>query len=119
MHQTRKGNQWYCDMKVHVGADARRGYVHTITGTAANTHDIEETTKLIHEDDKVIYDDSRYSGVSRREEIRQDERLRNVKFRTNVRPSSIRITSGYASINRNRQIKTASHPSGAKWGIHF
>ena len=47
MHQTKKGGQWYHGMKVHSGVDAGSGYVHTITGTAANVHDIKETSKLI------------------------------------------------------------------------
>ena len=42
MHQTKKGNQWYHGMKVHAGVDAGSGYVHTITGTSANVHDIKQ-----------------------------------------------------------------------------
>ena len=34
-------------MKVHSGVDAGSGYVHTITGTPANVHDIDETGKLV------------------------------------------------------------------------
>ena len=30
MHQTKKGNQWYHGMKVHIGVDAGTGFVHTI-----------------------------------------------------------------------------------------
>ena len=52
MHQTKKGNQWYHGMKVHAGVDAGSGYVHTITGTAANVHDIDETVNLLREDDE-------------------------------------------------------------------
>ncbi|MCR5002535.1 MAG: IS5 family transposase, partial [Lachnospiraceae bacterium] len=44
MHQTKKGNEWYFGMKVHAGVDAGTGYVHTITGTAANVHDVAETS---------------------------------------------------------------------------
>ena len=55
MHQTKKGNQWYHGMKVHAGVDAGSGYVHTITGTAANVHDIDETANLLREDDEVCY----------------------------------------------------------------
>lgn len=40
MHQTKKGNQWYYGMKIHAGVDAGSGYVHIITATAANIHDI-------------------------------------------------------------------------------
>lgn len=91
MHQTKKGNQWYHGMKVHSGVDAGSGYVHTITGTAANVHDIEETAKLIREDDDVVYGDSGYNGAEKREEILSDEHLSNVEFRTNRRPSSIKV----------------------------
>lgn len=49
-------------MKIHSGVDAGSGYVHTITATSANVHDIDEATKLIREDDEVMYGDSGYSG---------------------------------------------------------
>ena len=67
MHQTKKGNQWYHGMKVHVGVDAGSGFVHTITGTAANVHDSEEACKLIREDDTVVYGDSGYLGIPEKE----------------------------------------------------
>ena len=51
MHQTKKGNQWYHGMKVHSGVDCGSGYIHTITGTSANIHDLEEAPKLLREDD--------------------------------------------------------------------
>ena len=47
MHQTKKGNQWHFGMKVHIDADAGTGYVHTIAGTSANVHYLDEVTKLI------------------------------------------------------------------------
>jgi transposase, IS5 family len=99
MHQTKKGNQWYHGMKVHTGVDAGTGYVHTITGTAANVHDIEETSKLIREDDTIAYGDSGYIGVEKREDIRQDEHLSTVEFRICKRPSSLKITDQYNGFN--------------------
>ena len=51
-------------MKVHIGVDAGTGYVHTVTATVANVHDIEETTKLVREDDDVLYGDSGYLGTA-------------------------------------------------------
>ena len=41
MHQARKGKDWHFGMKAHVGTD-RRGIVHTLTTTAANTSDITQ-----------------------------------------------------------------------------
>lgn len=105
MHQTKKGNQWYHGMKVHAGVDAGSGYVHTITGTPANVHDIEETAKLLREDDEVCYGDSGYSGAEKRPEIQKDEHLREIEFRTNVRPSSLKIPSSYKGINWDKEIE--------------
>ena len=105
MHQVKEGNQWYYGMKVHAGVDAGTGYIHTITGTAANVHDIEETHNLIREDDDVVYGDSGYLGIERHDEIRNDEHLRNVEFRINRRPSSIKTPDSYAGINWDKQIE--------------
>ena len=55
-------------MKIHAGVDAGTGLAHTITRTSANVHDIEETSKLIREDDEVVYGDSAYLGAQKREE---------------------------------------------------
>lgn len=49
---------------MHSGIDAGSGYVHTITGTSANVHDIVETSKLIREDDEIVYGDSGYEGIN-------------------------------------------------------
>src|SRR6478752_10537647 len=40
MHQTKKGNQWYFEMKAHVGVDAESSLVHSVVGTAANVADV-------------------------------------------------------------------------------
>ena len=89
MHQTKKGNQWFHGMKIHAGVDAGSGYVHSITGTAANVHDINEAHNLIREDDSVVYGDSGYSGLSTREEIIHDANLSKIEYRINRRPKSI------------------------------
>ena len=47
MYQTKKRNGWYFGMKVHAGVDVGSGYVHTLTGTSANMHDVSETSKLL------------------------------------------------------------------------
>lgn len=41
-HQTKKGNQWYFGMKLHVGADVASGLAHTVSVTPANVADITE-----------------------------------------------------------------------------
>ena len=61
-------------MKVHAGVDAGSGYVHTITGTSANMHDISETANLIREDDEVVYGDSGCLGAVNQPGIKEDEK---------------------------------------------
>jgi len=114
MHQTKKGNQWHHGMKIHSGVDAGSGYIHTITGTAANVHDIEETANLVRNDDEVVYGDSGYSGVAKREEIKGDEKLATVEFRTNVRPSSIKVTKIYKGTNWDKQIESRKSSTRCK-----
>jgi len=105
MHQTKKGNQWYHGMKVHAGVDAGSGYIHTITGTAANVHDIEETAQLLRDDDEVCYGDAGYTGIEKREEIAGNERYSNVEFRINLRPSRIKMPKDYKGIRWEEAIE--------------
>ena len=107
MHQTKKGNQWHYGMKVHIGVDAGTGYVHTITATAANVHDIEEAPKLLREDDTVGYGDAGYLGIQNRPEIKNDPNLKNIDFRINKRPSSIKVTEKiYSGFNWDHYIES-------------
>ena len=105
MHQTKKGNQWYHGMKVHAGVDAGSGYVHTITGTAANVHDVTETANLLREDDAVCYADSGYTGAEKREEIVGNDALKDIEFRINLKPSRITMPEGYTGIQWDRMIE--------------
>ena len=78
MHQTKKGNEWKFGMKCHIGVDAGSGLVHTMTVTAANTHDITQTVALIREDDEVVYGDAGYLGIQKRPEIACDAHLSSI-----------------------------------------
>jgi IS5 family transposase len=69
MHQTKKGNQWHFGMKAHIGADAESGLVHTVTGTAANEHDITQAHALLHGEEAAVFADSGYRGITKRQEI--------------------------------------------------
>ncbi len=59
MTQTRKGNQWYFGMKVHIGTD-RRGIVHTVTTTTAKDADITQLPELLHGKEGVVHGDRGY-----------------------------------------------------------
>jgi IS5 family transposase len=69
MHQTKKGNQWHFGMKAHIGVDADSGLVHTVTTTAANAHDVTQAAALLHGQEEVVFADSGYRGVHKREEV--------------------------------------------------
>jgi IS5 family transposase len=89
MHQTKKGNQWYFGMKAHIGADAGTGYVHSVSATAANVHDLDEATKLVRDDDEAVYVDAGYQGVDKRPDVAGDERLAKVEFRVAARKGKL------------------------------
>ncbi len=62
MHQTKKGNQWYFGMKVHIGVDSRSGLTHSASITSANVHDSRELPNLLHGNETRLYGDSAYTG---------------------------------------------------------
>lgn len=90
MHQTKKGNQWYFGMKAHTGVDAGTGYVHSVSVTAANSHDLDQITTLVRADDDVVYADAGYQGVRTRPEVTGDEHLAGVQFRVAARKGRLR-----------------------------
>ena len=85
MHSTQKGGQWHFGMKCHVGVDAFTGMVHTCEATSANVADIDVAPKLLREDDEVVYGDSAYSGLDKREEIINNKNLAGIILKTNNR----------------------------------
>jgi IS5 family transposase len=67
MHQTRKGNQYYFGMKLHVGTDTRKGLVHSVVATAANVADITVIDELLHGEEHQVYGDSAYASAEVKE----------------------------------------------------
>jgi IS5 family transposase len=113
MHQTKKGNEWRFGMKCHAGVDAGSGLVHTISVTAANVHDINVTAELIREDDGVVYGDSGYLGIEKREEIQSDEHLSTIDYRINRRPGKLPKVSDNA-IDWERYIENRKSSTRCK-----
>ena len=62
MRQSKKGNQWYFGMKVHVGTDAESGLVHTSGVTAGSVHDAKVFANLVREDDCAVFGDKAYAS---------------------------------------------------------
>ena len=62
MHQTRKGQQWYFGMKLHIGVDSKTKLIHSMTTTAANVHDAKVLGELLHGNETRVYGDQAYRG---------------------------------------------------------
>ncbi len=98
MKQTKKGNQWYFGMKVHVGAD-KRGVVHSLVTTNAAQADVNQLPDLIHGQEREIYGDGAYWNESDRHSFRSAD----VRYRVNRRGHKHRpLTEQWKSINRTR-----------------
>ena len=67
MHQTKKGNQWYFGMKLHIGADSKTRLIHSLETTPANVHDSQVMEHLLHGGETRVWGDSAYG--SQRERI--------------------------------------------------
>ena len=84
MHQTRKGNQWYFGMKAHIGVDVASGVVHTVTGTAANEADINQTGALLHGQEEAVFADAGYTGADKRPELEDCDVSWNIAIKRSI-----------------------------------
>ena len=62
MHQTRKGQQWFFGMKLHIGVDSESGLAHSAVVTAANVHDKHPLPDLLHGQEQRVYGDCAYAS---------------------------------------------------------
>ena len=68
MKSTKKGNQWYFGMKVHVGTD-KQGRAHSIAVTYASVHDSQIMDDLIHGKENEVYGDKAYADEERKQQM--------------------------------------------------
>ncbi len=103
MHQTRKGQQWYFGMKMHIGVDSRTGLVHSAVVTAANVHDKHPLPDLLHGAERRVYGDSAYASQKAlieanapqardftNQRVRKDDASREVERAKNRTKSKVR-----------------------------
>ena len=62
MHQTKKGQQWYFGMKLHIGVDSQSGLAHSAVVTPANVHDKHPLPDLLHGGEQRVYGDRAYAS---------------------------------------------------------
>jgi len=73
MCQTRKGQQWYFGMKMHIGVDDALGLIHSVVTTSAEVHDVVVADKLLHGGENTVWSDAGYVGVEKRAEHLQSK----------------------------------------------
>lgn len=101
MHQTRKGNQWYFGMKMHIGVDDMTGVVHSLVSTAANVNDVTQVDRLLHGEEERAFADAGYQGVEKRPEHKE----RQVDWHIALRPGKRRALSGSKMDRLTEQIE--------------
>ena len=62
MHQTRKGKDWYCGMKAHVGVDSQTKLIQRAVATAAHVADSAVLPELLHGEETRVWGDGAYPG---------------------------------------------------------
>ena len=93
-HQVKKGNTWHFGYKAHIGVDKDSGLVHTVKATAANVHDVSETSKLLTGEEEAVYGDSGYLGAGKREDaVVRNKSGHKIKYKINRRPSQVKKLS--------------------------
>jgi len=103
MHQTRKGQQWFFGMKLHIGVDSQTGLTHSAVVTAANVHDKHPLPDLLHGDEQRVYGDSAYASqqelIARKapnakdftnQRVRKADQVNDVQRRKNRNKSKVR-----------------------------
>ena len=110
MHQTKKGNQWYFGMKVHIGVDKDNGLIHSVETTSANVHDLTPAADLLHGEETVVYADAGYQGIEKREEMQG----KAIGFRVAMRPGKRRALPDTPEGRLDDLIETAKAHIRAK-----
>lgn len=70
MHQSKKGNRWYCGMKARIDLGAESELAHTVRGTSGIVSDVLEANGLLHGEETDALGDAGYQGVHKRLDAR-------------------------------------------------
>ena len=90
LHQSKKGNQWYFGMNVHIGVDKVSGLIHSVETTSANVLDITRAAQLLHGEKELVYGDASSQGIEKRAEMVG----KCTTFRVAMRPGKRRVLPG-------------------------
>jgi len=108
-HQAKKGNQWHFGYKAHIGVDKDSGLVQKVKVTAANVSDVATMPELLTGEEEVVYGDSGYLGVEKREgAILKNKRGKRIRYKINRRPSQLKNGSLWSQGQRKRREREKS-----------
>jgi IS5 family transposase len=110
MHQSKKGNQWYFEMKVHTSVDKDTGQVHSVATTSANVHDLTPAADLLHGKETVVYADAGYQKIKKRPEMEG----KGISFQVAMRPGKHLTLSDTAEGRVDDLVETAKAQVHAK-----
>lgn len=103
MHQTRKGQQWFFGMKLHIGVDDALGLIHSVATTPANASDIAHAGDLLHGEEERVWGDAGYTGIEKREEHQQ----RKVNWLVALRPGKRAQLPPASRLARTEKLKAS------------
>ena len=84
----------HLDVYKRQGVDKDSGLVHTVKATAANVHDVSETSELLTGEEEAVYGDSGYLGAGKREDaVVRNKSGHKIKYKINRRPSQVKKLS--------------------------
>jgi len=78
-------------------------YVHSISGTPANVHDLDEAHKLVRPDDHVVYGDAGYQGAHKRAEVTTDPQLSHIQWKVAARKGALKTMHPTDRAEQSRQ----------------
>ncbi len=83
--------------------DSENGFIHSVETTAAHVHDLTPAAKLLHGEETVVYADSGYQGIEKRNGM-QD---REICFRVAMRPGKRRVLPDTPEGRLDNLVETA------------
>lgn len=72
MSSTKKNNNFYFWMKIHIWVDADSWIVHTVINTTAKESDIWQTQNLLHWEEKAVFWDKAYCTKAEKKKAREN-----------------------------------------------
>lgn len=110
MKQTKKGNQWYFGMKMHIGADTQ-GRAHSVVVTNAAVHDSQIFDDLLHGNEQEVYGDKAYADETKKQEFEGKGKTWRIN-RKATRGKKLNIADRSFNKKSNRTRARAEHLFG-------